>query len=91
MKNCHDCKAKPGETHQDGCDVERCSVCGGQRIQCDCVDHDITFSRWTGFWPGSLEANALGIDLNELYAKKLHRIFFVKPNRNNIKTNRNNR
>lgn len=48
---CHDCGADIDETHTDGCDVERCSVCGGQRLQCDCEGHDKHASRWTGEFP----------------------------------------
>jgi hypothetical protein len=59
-KPCHDCGAQPGEIHKDGCDTERCSVCGGQYFVCGCAGHDKGFARWTGFWPGSLEALALG-------------------------------
>jgi hypothetical protein len=36
---CHDCNAAPGSYHHPGCDWERCPVCGGQIIGCDC---DIT-------------------------------------------------
>lgn len=91
LQDCHDCGAKPGEIHAAGCDVECCSVCGGQRISCGCDDfeddnatlkvrrHDPAFARWTGFWPGKLEAEALGIDLNEFYARGYHKTFFVKP------------
>jgi hypothetical protein len=36
-RHCYDCHAAPGELHAVGCDVERCRLCGGQRIGCDCV------------------------------------------------------
>ena len=48
---CHDCGADIDEIHKDGCDVERCSVCGGQRLQCNCEGHDKYASRWTGVFP----------------------------------------
>ena len=82
LKNCHDCGVTPGNFHLDGCDTERCSVCGGQRLQCDltvCVEHDLLFARWTGIWPGRAEADFLGIGLTDLHVRGLHRIFFVKP------------
>jgi hypothetical protein len=36
-RNCHDCKAKPGEMHKGNCDVERCPLCGHQAMSCGCV------------------------------------------------------
>jgi hypothetical protein len=33
---CHDCAVIKGEFHVEGCDVERCAGCGGQRFGCDC-------------------------------------------------------
>jgi hypothetical protein len=83
LRNCHDCGAKPGEIHMDGCDTERCSVCGSQRLQCDgdpeCDEHDKAFARWTGIWPGYAECQLLGLTLNDLYDHNLYKIFFVKP------------
>jgi len=78
IRNCHDCGAKPGGTHLDGCDVERCSICGGQYIGCNCEGHDKEFARWTGIWPGLAEADRLGITLNDIYTRGLHKIFFCK-------------
>ena len=77
LTDCHDCGAKPGQCHESGCDVAKCSVCGGQWISCGCKEHDPIFARWTGLWPGLAESQCLGIDLNEF---QMHReIFFVKP------------
>lgn len=79
LRDCHDCGAKPGDVHSKNCDVERCSVCGCQRMCCDCEGHDPLFARWTGLWPGRAEAKALGITLNDLYDHGYHEIFFIKP------------
>ena len=76
---CHDCDTPPGEPHFDGCDVERCSECGGQRLGCECLNHDPAFARWSGFWPGLLEAEALGLDLNQFIMKGYAQKLFVKP------------
>ena len=83
--NCPDCGAKPGEKHTSpDCDVQRCSVCGGQFFVCQCKGHDPAFARWTGFWPGKLEAIALGISLNKLYELGLEKLFFIKPKRGKV-------
>jgi hypothetical protein len=79
LKNCHDCGVKPGEVHLPNCDVERCSMCGLQRLCCECEGHDPAFARWTGIWPGLAESELLGIDLNEFDRRGLHQVFFVKP------------
>lgn len=34
---CPDCRCAAGAPHEDGCAVERCVLCGGQAITCDCV------------------------------------------------------
>jgi hypothetical protein len=59
-------------------------------LMCGSDEHDPLFARWTGFWPGELEAVGLGMistdggpyvgaDLNGFMEKGLHKIFFVKP------------
>ena len=69
LKKCQDCATEPFFPHKEGCDTELCSVCGGQRLGCDCEGHDPLFSRWTGIWPGSAEAAYLRTDLNHLSVK----------------------
>jgi hypothetical protein len=36
LRDCR-CGAKPGEMHEDGCDVEKCALCMMQVIACDCI------------------------------------------------------
>ena len=63
IHDCRQCGAVPGAMHVEGCGVERCG-CGYQAIGCDCSEEDYRAqrpnNRWTGVWPGVLDAEALG-------------------------------
>jgi len=55
---CPDCGSQVGEEHELGCDVERCLVCGAQRLLCDC--QAAANEPWAGEWPGVFECRARG-------------------------------
>jgi hypothetical protein len=59
LPNCPDCAVKPGEFHQDGCDVARCRWYGYQRLNCSCKGLSCN-TRWSGIWPGILECQEYG-------------------------------
>lgn len=44
--NCPGCGVAVGLPHINGCNAERCSICDGKRINCDCEGHDPTASAW---------------------------------------------
>jgi len=89
LTDCPDCGVKPGEVHNPICDVQLCSVCGGQYLQClhrieinpddKCEGHNPGFARWTGINPGEAEAEYLGVDLYGAEWHKIDKIFYVEP------------
>lgn len=62
--SCPTCVANIGERHRKGCDIERCTVCGRQRMECSAVGahktHKPDRAAWTGYWPGELACLELG-------------------------------
>jgi hypothetical protein len=79
LDNCFSCKVVAGKIHKNRCDIERCSVCGGQYVSCKCEQHDKQFAYWNGFSPEFLISKALNLDINTFYLIGMHKIFFVKP------------
>lgn len=79
MKRCPECGASIGEIHNDGCEIEICSVCGGLYHRCKCNDHDKEFARWSGIYPGLAEATFLGIDMKTFHRSGLAKKIFIKP------------
>jgi hypothetical protein len=79
LVDCGDCGAKPGEIHSTGCDLEICSVCGGQYIGCFHKGHDKSFARWTGIYDDIMISEYLGIDLEEFYNNPKYKFFNIKP------------
>jgi hypothetical protein len=57
---CPDCGVAVSEPHDEGCDIERCSACGGQRLLCECPEHEPSRERWLGEWPGADECRWRG-------------------------------
>ncbi|WP_373651095.1 MULTISPECIES: hypothetical protein [unclassified Schlesneria] len=41
--------------HKTYWDIERRTASGGQRITCDCKDHDPIKAKWIGEWPTGVE------------------------------------
>ena len=37
LRDCFDCRVKPGELHVAGCESETCPLCNHQMISCSCV------------------------------------------------------
>jgi len=44
-ERCGDCGSLSGRVHHYGCDNERCPVCGGQFMGCECYGDEIELGR----------------------------------------------
>jgi hypothetical protein len=70
-ENCPGCSAEPGTTHEVGCEVARCKVCGFQEKTCEHTS--VVMTEWTGRWPGDAEVEeGLAEDLVHLYLRRLN-------------------
>ena len=51
LRPCPDCGVKPGNPHGFECDIERCSVCGDQKLTCGCIENNTILLNWMGVYP----------------------------------------
>jgi hypothetical protein len=52
---CPDCGVREGHYHDPGCDMERCPICDGQLISCDCPEE----ARKDLYEEGSIRGNRI--------------------------------
>ena len=75
---CPDCGCQLDHPHFSDCDIERCSVCGGQRLTCGgCLGHDPEASSWTGTWPDPSPCTVSYHLIEEDTDTRIHRCYGV--------------
>ena len=57
---CPGCKAQTGSYHAEGCEIEQCSACGGERSACFCETDEHPRIAFDGEFPGAQAARNLG-------------------------------
>ena len=59
--SCPDCGTGIGQSQAKECVIELCTVCGRQRIACECSGHDPIKSAWTGDGPDFAKISATSV------------------------------